>query len=61
MTLANSQELRNDNSLHRVTNPVGGLRPSAGWIPQGRDLALEQIILAHLQERLGMCAGAGVP
>lgn len=58
VTLANSAALRNDNSLQRVTNPVMGIPPSAGWIPQGRDTALEQRILAHVQSRL---IGMGPP
>ncbi len=52
VTLANSAELRNDNSLKRVESPVGGQQPSLGWIPQGRDVALEQEILAQIQARL---------
>jgi hypothetical protein len=58
VTFANSAALRNDNSLARVTNPIGGLQPTMGWIPQGRDAALEQTILAHIQARL---AGYGPP
>lgn len=53
VTLANAGALRNDNSLHRLANPVVGIPPTAGWIPQGRDVALEQTILAHIQQRLG--------
>jgi hypothetical protein len=53
VTLTNSQALRNDASLHRVTNPTGGQQPTLGWIPQGRDVALEQVILAQIQARLG--------
>ena len=52
ITLANSAELRNDNSLKRVTSPVGGQQPTIGWIPQGRDVALEQTILAHIHTQL---------
>jgi hypothetical protein len=44
--------LRNDDSLHRLSTPVGGEEPTTGWIPQGRDTALEQKIIAQLQERL---------
>jgi hypothetical protein len=58
VTLANSAALRNDNSLQRITNPAGGLQPTIGWIAQGRDTALEQTILAHIQGRL---AGHGPP
>jgi len=53
VSLTNSQALRNDDALQRVTNPVGGQQPTLGWIPQGRDAALEQVILAHIQARLG--------
>ena len=56
VSLANSSTLRNDDSLQRLTNPVGGQEPTAGWIGVGRDTALEQTILAHIQARLG-----GVP
>jgi hypothetical protein len=50
---ANAQTLRNDDALIRLTNPVGGQEPTAGWIRLGRDLALEQVMLAHIQARLG--------
>ncbi|MBI3836792.1 MAG: hypothetical protein HY288_02510 [Planctomycetia bacterium] len=53
----NSAALRNDNSLQRVTNPVGGQQPALGWIGQGRDVALEQLILAQIQGRLGAFGG----
>ena len=45
ISTANSQALRNDDSLQRVANPTAGQQPTLGWIPQGRDLALEQVIL----------------
>jgi hypothetical protein len=53
VSLANSAALRNDNALQRVTNPVSGAQATLGWIPQGRDGALEQAILSHIQDRLG--------
>ena len=53
----NSAALRNDNSLQRVISPVGGQQPTLGWIPQGRDVALEQLILAQIQARLAACVG----
>jgi hypothetical protein len=53
ISLANAQTLRNDDALIRLTNPVGGQEPTAGWIGIGRDAALEQVILAQIQERLG--------
>jgi hypothetical protein len=58
VSLANSQALRNDDALQRVTNPVGGAPPTLGWIRLGRDAALEQLMLAKIQERLG---GYGAP
>jgi hypothetical protein len=59
VSLANPQALRNDNSLQRVTNPVGGAQPTLGWIGLGRDPALEQVILARIQERIGGFGAAG--
>ena len=44
---------RYDQSLTRVVNPPKIVDPSLGWIPQGRDTALEQRILGQLQYRLG--------
>lgn len=52
VTFSNSAELRNDNSLKRVANPIGGQQPTIGWIPKGRDVVLEQEILAQIQARL---------
>ena len=46
------QLLRNDDSVHRLSTPVGGEEPTIGWIPQGRDVALEQQILHDLAERI---------
>jgi hypothetical protein len=50
---AGAATLRYDNSLTRVVNPVGAQQLSSGWIPQGRDAALEQRIIGHLQSRCG--------
>lgn len=50
---------RNDQSLSRFNEPIGPQAVSLGWIPQGRDTAMEQKILCKLQGRLG--ARAGVP
>ncbi len=58
VTYANSAALRNDNSLKRVTNPIGGRPVTLGWIGQGRDTILEQKILADIQARL---AGYAAP
>jgi hypothetical protein len=58
VTLAHAGELRNDNSLLRVENPVGGRQATLGWIGQGRDTILEQKILADIHARLaGHAAG----
>jgi hypothetical protein len=46
--------LRHDNSLDRSALPVGERLTSAGWIPVGRDIALEQQILCQLKARLGV-------
>jgi len=48
-----SATFRYDNSLQRYTEPVGGQAPNVGWIPQGRDPALEQRIIGQWFARLG--------
>jgi len=48
-----SATFRYDNSIQRYTEPVGGQAPNAGWIPLGRDPALEQRIIAQWFARLG--------
>ena len=53
ISLANAQTLRNDDALVRLTNPVGGQEPSSGWLDLGRDVTLEQVILAGIQARTG--------
>ncbi len=55
---AGAATLRYDGSLTRVVNPVGEQQINQGWIPQGRDTALEQRILGHLLARSGQ---AGLP
>ena len=50
---AGAATFRYDDSLTRVVSPVGGQEINEGWIPQGRDTALEQRILGHLQQRCG--------
>ncbi len=45
---AGAATFRYDGSLARVVNPVGGQDVDNGWIPQGRDVALQQRIIAHL-------------
>lgn len=44
---------RYDDSLTPYTEPVGGQPYTVGWIPQGRDVALEQKIIAELLVRSG--------
>ncbi len=58
ISMANAGTLRNDNSLHRVVNPVGGQQETLGWIPMGRDPALEQVMICKIQARL---AGLNTP
>lgn len=55
---AGAATLRYDASLTRVVNPVGAQQINEGWIPQGRDTALEQRILGDLHQR---CSRLGVP
>jgi hypothetical protein len=49
---AGAATLRYDGSLERYTSPQAVETASLGWIPQGRDPALEQRILAEIYERL---------
>jgi hypothetical protein len=50
------ESLRNDNSIRRFNNNVKNGGESLGWIPKGRDGALEQEIIWQLQSRF--CAQA---
>ena len=50
---AGAATFRYDDSLTRVVNPTLGQDVNAGWIQQGRDAALQQRILGHLQSRFG--------
>lgn len=55
-----------DDTLNRLVNPIGGEEITKGWIPMGRDAALEQRIVAELRSRLGTGAplspvGGGLP
>ncbi len=61
VSLANAETLRNDDALIRLTNPVGGQEPTRGWIGLGRDTALEQVILAGIQARIGGITNVPVP
>lgn len=49
---AGAATFRTEGSLTRVVSPIGEQEVNQGWIPLGRDRALEQRMLAHLQERL---------
>jgi hypothetical protein len=58
---AGAATFRYDDSLTRVANPVGGQEINRGWIPQGRDTALEQRIVAELQCRCNEVAVQPLP
>jgi len=58
---AGAATFRYDDSLRRVVNPVGDQLTAEGWIPQGRDAALEQKIVGHLQARLNPTGRVGFP
>jgi hypothetical protein len=51
MSTAGAAIFRYDSSLNRVINPDVAGPVTKGWIPQGRDAALEQRMLGQLQER----------
>ncbi len=57
---AGAATFRNDDSLIRIDEPVGAQPLSQGWIPLGRDCALEQKILARISARLGSAAVPGM-
>lgn len=44
---------RNEQSLSRFNEPVGPQPLTLGWIPQGRDMVLEQKIICKLNARFG--------
>ena len=48
---AGAATFRYDDSLRRVVNPIAASEITEGWIRQGRDVALEQKIIAHLHSR----------
>ena len=50
---AGAATFRHDSSLTRVVTPVGSQEIHDGWIPKGRDTALEQRILGQLIDRAG--------
>lgn len=49
---AGAAAFRNDSAPRGFDEPVGGQQYSLGWIPQGRDGALEQRILTDIRARL---------
>lgn len=49
---AGAATLRFDGALERYTEPVGGQALRRGWIPLGRDPALEQRMIYQLQQRV---------
>jgi hypothetical protein len=51
---------RNDDSLKRIEEPVGAQPIAQGWIPLGRDVSLEQKILAKVALRLGRIGNSGI-
>jgi hypothetical protein len=55
---AGAATFRYDSSLVGVTNPGVGGQVAKGWIAQGRDVSMEQQIIADLMSR---CSQAGVP
>lgn len=57
---AGAATFRYDDSLNRVVNPVVETPVNAGWIPMGRDMALEQRIIAQILSRTGtVCMPCG--
>lgn len=53
---AGSATFRHNTTLTRVVNPVDQQEINDGWIPRGRDPALEQRILEQLLARMGAVA-----
>ncbi len=53
---AGQATFRNDASLTRVVDSLGEQDTNQGWIPQGRDPALEQRILSEILARAGSSA-----
>lgn len=53
-------QLRFDNSIDRNQNDPWVKKQAEGWIPMGRDVALEQLILRNIQNRLSQIAEQGL-
>jgi hypothetical protein len=56
LATAGSATFRYDSSLTGVVSPIGEQEINEGWIPQGRDAALEQQIIRELLARAGEVA-----
>lgn len=54
---AGQATFRNDASLTRVVDSLGEQDTNQGWIPRGRDPALEQRILSEILARTGSAPG----
>lgn len=50
---AGAATFRNDGSLVRIEEATGVLQPTLGWIPLGRDMIMEQKLLAKIMARVG--------
>jgi hypothetical protein len=57
---AGSATFRNDGSMIRIEEPVGVQPYTLGWIPLGRDTALEQRMLRQMADRLLPVGGMAV-
>ena len=55
------ETLRNDSSIRRFSNNLKNGGESLGWIPKGRDVALEQEIILQLQSRFAAPMTPHVP
>ena len=53
---AGAATFRYDDTLTGIVNPIGGEPIADGWIPRGRDTAMEQYIIANLLARCGQPA-----
>lgn len=51
---AGAATFRYDDTLRRLRDPVDDQAVTLGWIPQGRDPALETRIIRQIRERLGL-------
>lgn len=49
---AGAATFRNDGSLVRLEEATGVLQPTLGWIPLGRDMIMEQKLLAKIRARV---------